>query len=158
MCFDREGGAWVPPRPGRAQLGRLLEASYALEPSRSDPDHRRFAQELRRRQKKRALVVVITDFVDLDGSEALLQILPGLAKRHAVLWVALRDPALRKNVNRSVSNTSDAYRSVVALGLQQRRAELMERLRRLGLSAVDAEPSEVSAQTIRSYLALRGRQ
>ncbi len=39
VAFDREVRAVVPPRHGRAQMGRVVEALYALEPALVESDY-----------------------------------------------------------------------------------------------------------------------
>src|SRR5262249_55221059 len=71
LGFANELCAWVPPqRAGRA-LAPILEATLALEPRREDARYRVLAEALQQRQKKRALLVVLTDFVEGASSVEL---------------------------------------------------------------------------------------
>ncbi len=158
LSFDRKVGAWVEPNKGRVQLGRMLEAVYTLQADSRDADYKLLNQEIGRRQKKRALIVVVTDFVDAEASSDLLGCVRTMARRHALLFVGLKDPRLRQWVDRQVQDVAGAYRGLTALALEQRRAELIETLSRLGVQALDAEPAAVTAQSLRAYLALRARQ
>ncbi len=155
MAFDTRVTAWVPPQPGRPQLARLLDATYALEASDADASYVRALVELRRRQKKRALVVFLTDFVDADLGSGMLESLAVLARRHVVLFIALRDPALRALADHPVQGLSDVYRAAAAMGLDEARATVVEAASARGVRALDLPPEAVTAAAVRNYLALR---
>lgn len=155
MSFDAEPGVFTRPDRGRAQIGRLMEAVFDLEPSRVDASFSSALAEVRRRQKKRALIVFLTDFVDLEASSIMLDALSILARRHAVLFVALRDPHLRSVADAPVEDLAGTYRSLAALGLEQARSEVVENLVVRGVRALDLPPDAVTSGAIQAYLALR---
>jgi uncharacterized protein (DUF58 family) len=158
MSFDRDCGAWIRPDRGRAQLGRILEAVHDLEPNAADASYHRALMELRRRQKKRALVVFLTDFVDLETSAALVDALSVLARRHVVLFVAMRDPHIREVADASIDDLGGAYRSLAAMSLEESRAEVIEGLAARGIRALDLTPESVTTGVIQAYLALRAAE
>src|SRR5260370_33349631 len=72
----------------------MVEAMLALTPHPFGPDYRVLVETLARYQSKRALVVVLTDFVEGSASRELEAWLAVLARRHCVMLVALRDRLL----------------------------------------------------------------
>lgn len=155
LSFGRAPGTFVRPDKGRAQIGRLLEAVHDLAAEPSDASFFRALAEVRQRQKKRALIVFLTDFVDRAASREMLESLAILAKKHAVLFVALRDPHIRAVADAPISELAGAYRSIAAMGLEEARAEVIELLSAQGVRALDLTPDAVSAGAISAYLALR---
>ena len=89
LSFGARVGAYLRPDKGRAQLGRLIEAAHDLQAEPGDSSFFRALAEVRLRQKKRALIVFLTDFVDREASKEMLDVLGILARKHAVLFVAL---------------------------------------------------------------------
>jgi uncharacterized protein (DUF58 family) len=158
MSFGRKPGAFVRPDKGRAQIGRLLEAVHDLSAETADPSFFRALSEVRLRQKKRALIVFLTDFVDQAASREMLEALAILAKKHAVLFVALRDPHIRALADAPISDLSGAYRSIAAMSLEEARAEVIESLSAQGVRALDLTPDAVSSGAISAYLALRSAE
>jgi uncharacterized protein (DUF58 family) len=155
MTFAAEAGAFLRPDKGRSQIGRLMESLVDVAPASHDSSYVQALGEIRRRQKKRALVVFLTDFIDLDASATLIDVLGVLARKHAILFIALRDPHIREVADRAITDLSGAYRSLAALGLERSRAEVVEHLSARGVRALDLPPSAVTAGAIRAYLALR---
>jgi uncharacterized protein (DUF58 family) len=158
LSFDREVGAWVRPDRGRAQLGRLLEAVHDLSSTSTDASYHRALMEIRRRQKKRSLVVFLTDFVDLETSAGAVDALSVLARRHVILFVALRDPHIREVSDAPIDDLAGAYRALAAMGLEESRAEVIEGLAARGIRALDLTPNAVTTGAIQAYLALRAAE
>ncbi len=107
ICLlDDHVAAWEPPREGRAQLTRLAEAVAASSATAVEPAYQEFAAMLVRRQKRRALVCIVTDVVDEDSARALARALAGLRGRHLVMVVALGDPGIARFLPSPTSSSS----------------------------------------------------
>ena len=78
------------PRKGMRTLNALMGELYGVQPTPSHADYVAAAQDLLRRQRKRALVIVITNFRDEDSAE-LGHALRLLRSRHLVLLASLRE-------------------------------------------------------------------
>ncbi len=158
LCFGGEAGAFVPPGRGRAHLGRLLEVLTAATAEPVDASWTRALEALRRRQKKRALVVFLTELADPGRSSATVEVLGLLARRHRVLYVALRDPELRALADAAPEDEAALHLGLAALALDDARGRAMAELARRGVRALDRAPDEVDAATLRAYLSLRARE
>jgi uncharacterized protein (DUF58 family) len=158
MSFDSAVGAFSRPDRGRAQIGRLMEAVYHLAPSSADASFIQVLGEVRQRQKKRALIVFLTDFVDAEASSSMVDVLAVLVRRHAILFVALRDPHARSVADAKIADLAGAYRSLAALGLERARSEVIEGLAARGVRALDLPPDGVTSGAIQAYLALRAAE
>jgi len=109
------------------------------------------------RQRRRALVVVLTDFVEVDAA-SLVAPLVLLARRHRVLLVAMRDPAyeaLAPGAPPGADAPLDLYRRVVLDELLREREAALGRLRRGGLETVDLLPEAITAEVLNRYLTIR---
>jgi uncharacterized protein (DUF58 family) len=135
-----------------------MEAVYDLSASSADASFIQALAEVRQRQKKRALIVFLTDFVDAEASSIMIDALGVLARRHAVLFVALRDPHLRAVADAKITDLASAYRSLAALGLERARSEVIEGLAARGVRALDLPPDAVTSGAIQAYLALRAAE
>lgn len=93
LVFDRALRAQITPIAHRAHLGLFVEALATVQPRPVEADYRRLTRELLARQRKRALVVVLTDFMELDEQEIVAP-MGLLARRHQIVFVALREPIL----------------------------------------------------------------
>jgi uncharacterized protein (DUF58 family) len=103
-------------------------------------------------------VVLFTDFVDVVSAELMLENVGRLAGRHRVLFVTLRDPALGELAGGEPRSLLDLHRAVVAADVERERDVVLARLRRLGVSIVDAAPAGFAPQLVQRYLEIKRRE
>jgi uncharacterized protein (DUF58 family) len=94
--FDREITAWIPPEGGQHQLSKLIERLALIQPVLLEPDYVGAVTKLVSQQTRRALVVLITDLVDVTASTEMLSALARLTPRYLPFSVTLRDPFVDK--------------------------------------------------------------
>jgi uncharacterized protein (DUF58 family) len=151
--YDAEIRRRLAPRRagGKAVVRTILDA----EPSLVDSDH-----DLAFRAVggvKRALIVVCTDLVDEAAARSLLDAVPVLARRHAVVIASVRDPDLDAALSTSPETPRDVYSAAVALDVLDGRARVIERLRHLGATVIEAPPVLLGEACVRAYLQLKSR-
>ncbi len=161
VVFDRAVVGQIAPVAHRASLGLFVDALSAVQPSPFEANYRRLTREILTRQRKRAMVIVLTDFMEVDREE-LIQPMSLLARRHEVVFVALREPILEQLEDDEPSGGMDPetkrvglYRRIVLADLLREREGRLVTLRRQGLSVLDVPPSEATASTLNRYLELR---
>jgi len=156
IAFDRELRVLVRPKSGPNCVGALIEATLDLTAHPLEPSYRVLVETLAQCQKKRALVVVLTDFVEGSASSELESYLAVLARRHCVLLVALRDRLLAELDDREPSITRDRlYRRLALQDLAVQRAAALGRIRRFGAQTLDLDPAAVTVPLLNRYLAIR---
>lgn len=154
--FDRDLTLLVKPKAGSAGVAMLVEATSSLSPSSHEPDYRVLAETLARHQRRRALVVVITDFVEGGAARDLEDYLGLLARRHCVMLVALRDRLLRELEVRDPEITRGRlFRRLALQDLAVEREATLARIARYGAQTLDLDPTDVTAPVLNRYLALR---
>jgi uncharacterized protein (DUF58 family) len=156
MAFDRELRVLVRPRSGATGAGAMVRATLALEPSTVEPNYRVLVEALARYQRRRALVVVLTDFVEGSASRGLEACLAVLARRHMVMLVALRDRLLAELDEPRPDITRDAlYRRLALQDIAAEREAGLARIARFGAQTLDLDPARVTAPVLNRYLAIR---
>ncbi|MBW2701382.1 MAG: DUF58 domain-containing protein [Deltaproteobacteria bacterium] len=158
LSFDDQVRQACPPLRGRAAFGSLSQMASRIEYSSHETNFTLGLMGLAQRQLRRALVVVMTDFVDTIAAELLVENLGRLSRRHLLLFVALRDPMLEVESEREPSGMLDLNRAVVAHRLLQEREMVIRKLRRKGILCIDAPPVHVSTQLIDHYLQVKRRE
>ena len=156
VAFDRQVRLLVRPKSGRSAVGALVSATSRLQPVGFEPDYRVLVETLARHQKKRALVVVLTDFVEGGASRGLEDYVALLARRHCVMLVALRDRMLREIDEREPAISRDRiYRRLALQDLVAEREIALARMSRFGAQVLDLDPAQVTAPVLNRYLAVR---
>jgi len=156
VAFDRQVRLLVRPKSGRSGVGALVAATSGLQPVAFEPDFRVLVETLARHQKKRALVVVLTDLVEGGASRGLEDYLALLARRHCVMLVAPRDRMLREIDEREPAISRDRiYRRLALQGLVAERETALARIARFGAQVLDLDPAQVTTPVLNRYLAVR---
>ena len=91
--FASEDPRYLAPVKGTAQLNVLLNTVYDLNSSQRSADYQAATTQLLARQKRRTLVVLVTNLRDEDDDE-LITAVKRLSKQHRVLVASLRDSVL----------------------------------------------------------------
>ena len=152
VAFDRSVRAVVPPGSQRAQLGRVTEAMYDLEPELVESDYRAaFAQTLAR-SRRRALLVLLSDLGEQAVAESLLPALPLVVRTHLVVVGGVVDPQVVAWARSTPEGAGDAYRKAAAVAALDERGRAAARLRGLGATVVDAEPGRLAPLLADTYL------
>ncbi len=142
----------------RGALQAIRDAFVPVIASSHEPDYASAFRFLAANQKKRALVVLFTDVIDVRASQALLAHVSRSAARHLVLVVALRNDAVIAAANPAAGDTSTAlYEAAAAEELLQAREAVLERMRRAGASVLDVSPTAMTAALVNRYLELKSR-
>ncbi len=149
LAFDDEIRRRV--RPGRATGTDVVRATFDLEPSERDSDY-----ELAFRTiggGKRALVVVLSDLLDEAAARALVDAVPVLTRRHAVLVASARDPDIE-----SLAAGDDPLLAIAATDLLAARSRAAAAVRSAGAEVIEAPPGTLNAACVRAYLYAKSRR
>jgi uncharacterized protein (DUF58 family) len=142
------------PRKGMHILNALMGELYGVQPTPSHSDYVAAAQDLLRRQGKRALVIVITNFRDEDGTELGLA-LKLLRQRHLVLLASVRERIVGELISQPLSSGNAALDVASAHLYEQARRDAFRRLSARDALMVDAEPERLGIELVNRYHAVK---
>jgi uncharacterized protein (DUF58 family) len=145
---------WVPRQRGPRGMNVILEQIYDLKTTLEPPDFLVAARRLMARQKRRALVIVVTNLYD-EVSEDLMAAVALLKRRHLVLVASLREDAIEALTELPVNRHSDALTVASAHEFNRARRVVHESLTSQGVLTVDVVPDELSVQLVNRYLEVK---
>ena len=145
---------WVAPQRGMAAIDTLLRASYDLQPMPVATDYLAAATDLALRQRRRALVMLVTNLRDEDiedvlGSVRLLQ------RRHLVVVASLRERDLDEALDQPVDDVRSAVRAAAAARYIAQRAAAHELLRNHRVTVLDVTCEQLPAALVEQYLSIK---
>lgn len=112
-------------------------------------DFQAAANQLLARQKRRALVVLVTNLRDED--DELLGAVKRLSAAHRVLVASLREEALDAMRQTAVQTLPEALAYCGTVNFLNERSELHERLSAHGVNVVDVRPAGLGAALVKRY-------
>ena len=158
MVFDDQLRVLVPAQRGTGALHALRTALVPVQPTLVEPDYSAAFRALALRQRKRALIVMLTDVIDARAARSLLAHLSRGASRHLAVVVALRNEALASaSALPAGGGVGPLYASAAAEELLAERATALQRMRDAGVVVLDVAPDAMAAAVVSQYLELKAR-
>lgn len=149
--FADDQPRYLAPVKGSGQLNVLLNTVYDLASSQRPADYQAAIRQLLTRQKRRALVILMTNLQDEDHGE-LTNAVQYLSRQHQVLVVSLREETLDQMRQDSVQTLPEALAYCGAVDYLNARAELNERLIAHGTPVLDVPTSKLNTELVSMYL------
>jgi len=157
LVFGRKIKAFLPPKRGAEHLDAALEALYAVEPEMIEPSYARAFEFISANSRRRALVVVITDLVDEEGSRELLSSLKLLRPRHLPLVVTIADRDLKAVVREPPENAREMFTQSFAEEIIHLREAALRLVESQGGLALDVTAAVLAPKLLETYLRVKER-
>jgi len=155
--FDAAVRHYLGPIRGPASFARIERAAAELDYHHQETNFTLGLAALNARLKRRALVILFTDFVDTITAELLIESMQRLANRHVVLFVTQRGSVLQRAVEAPPRTFASVAQAVLAHDLLRERSIVFERLERLGIHCLDVPSRGLSVALINRYLMIKQR-
>lgn len=158
LGFDERVRQWSEPAGGMHTFHRLQALSAEIDYRHVETNYTLTLAELSTRLRRRSLVVLFTDFLDTVTAELMIDNVTRLARRHLVLFVAVRDPSLETRALARPRSLGTLHQAVVAGDFARERHVVLERLRRIGAHCIDTAPAGFSMALVNRYLDIKRRE
>lgn len=155
--FDAAVRTYLAPLRGMERFVRLQRATADLAYHPEETNYTLGLAELTMRLRRRALVILFTEFVDTITAELMIESLGRMANHHVVVLVTLRDRALERALDAEPASVETVAGAVIAEHFRRDRSVVLERLSRLGLHCLDVAPGGLSVALVNRYLDIKSR-
>lgn len=147
----------LPPGRGPRHIRALLDGLSLMRAEELEADHRRAMETLALLQKRRSLVVWITDLAETATMPEVIESAMHMAQRHLVLFTVIGQPELRTTVKERPEDARQMYRQTAAMEIVHRRDLLLRTLRQQGALTLEVEPLKLSTAVVNQYLMAKDR-
>ena len=154
LCAAGAEQRWVAPQRGMAAIDTLLRASYDLQPAPVATDYLAAATDMALRQRRRALVMLVTNLRDED-IEDLLGAVRLLQRRHLVVVASLRERDLDDALDKPVEDLRGAIGVAGAARYIAQRAAAHDVLRNHRVTVLDVTCEQLPAALVEQYLTIK---
>lgn len=144
----------VAPQRGMGGIDVLLRACYDLVPRPVATDYVAIATELSLRQRRRGLVMLVTNLRDEDIDDVLAAVRM-LQQRHMVVVASLREESLDAALAGPVHDLRDAIRAGAAARYLEQRAAAHAALRKHHVTVLEVTCAELPGALVERYLAIK---
>ena len=147
----------LPPGAGPAHLRLLIDLLSATRSEAAEGDPLLAVARLKQLQRRRGLVVWITELPDTAGRPELVTAATALARLHLVVLVLLKHPELDALASALPTTPQAMFHAAAATEMLERRRETVARLERSGILIVEADAEELGIRAVSEYLEVKSR-
>ena len=145
---------WLPPMKGSHAMPVLLNHLYDYQTTPAPSDFAGAVEQLMTRQRRRSLVIFLTNLRGEDGKE-LLPAMQVLNSRHLVLLASMREGAVQDAYSEPVGSFASALRYLAADRHVQERREILAGLGASGILTLDATAKDLPVALANSYFDIK---
>jgi uncharacterized protein (DUF58 family) len=157
LAYGRRLQHRLAPGRGRNQLRPIVEALAQAQEETSEADHLQAAAALMAVQKRRSLVVWLTDLAETAMTPDVVEGASQLMPPHLLLFVVIGQPDLAQRAAGRPLNPTEMYATTAAHEVMYRRELLLARLRERGAFALEVSAGKLSPTVVNSYLEVKQR-
>jgi uncharacterized protein (DUF58 family) len=158
LVFSDRVHRFVPAGGGPAHYDACREALYAEQVRAASPDFDELATAVARRIRRRALLLVLTDFGEARIAEGFERAAATIAQRHLVMAFQFARETAAPIFARTVEEDADVLDRLAGHLAWQRSEELRMQLARIGVSLAPVASRQPVAEITARYLEVKTRQ
>ena len=157
LAYGRNIQQQLLPSSGTLHLRRIVDALSQVHSERSEADHVLASIRLRQLQRRRGLVLWITEMTEAAGRPEIVTAVTDLVRRHLVVLVLLQHPELEALAGDAPEKVRTMYAGAAAQEMLERRRLTLAQLRAQGVLVVETTASSVAADAITRYLEVKAQ-
>ncbi len=158
IAFDSTVRSYLAPTRAPGTIGTIRDALTSVTATMTEPDYAAAFRTLTERNRRRSLIVLFTDVIDVRSSRAVIALSARSSERHLPLVVALRNEQLvTASIPSPGATNEQTYESAAAEELLSAREEALQIMRQTGVAVIDTAPAGMTAALINRYLEIKER-
>jgi uncharacterized protein (DUF58 family) len=157
IAYGRAIRQQLPAAKGSAHLRQLIEQLALIHEEVSEADHLHMAGRLLTDQKRRSLIVWLTDLAETAMTPEVIEAASMMMPKHLVLLVVIGQPDLGELAAKRPESETEMYQVAAAQEMVHRREVLLARLRERGALALEVNFGAISPALVNSYLQIKER-
>lgn len=157
LAYGRGIQQRILPGRGGSHLRQILEQLVDVREETAEADHVRAVSTLLTTQKRRSLIVWLTDLAETAITPEVIEAAMQLSPRHLVLFAVIGQPDLAAAATAEPVNAAAMYQAAAAHEMIHRRETLLARMRERGVLTIEVDSAALSSAIINSYLEIKQR-
>lgn len=141
---------WCPPQKHKSMIKHLVDHCFDIQAGLVHSDYLLSAQRILELQKRRALIMILTNTRDEDN-EDLQKAIVLLRKRHLVVIADLQESFFQDKQTQLCENHDDAMSFLTSTDYLNRRQEMQKSLVGLGAIYLDCTAKDLPGQLLSAY-------
>lgn len=145
---------WLPPVKGEHSMTTILNHVYDYQSTAAPSDFGLAVEQFMVKQRRRSMVVLLTNLRGEDGKE-LLPALQVLRQKHFVVVASLRESSVKEVLDRSVHDKQQAFKYLAVQQYLRERSEIVSVLRSMGVLTIESEADQLPVTLANAYMDIK---
>jgi uncharacterized protein (DUF58 family) len=157
LVYGRAIQQQLLPAAGAGALRMMIDSLSQARVEGAEADHLRAAARLGQMQRRRSLVLWITEMADSARRPDIADAAADLARRHLVLLLVLNHREIYATAGREPQTPLQMFESAAAQEVIERRRLVLAGLRSKGVLVAETTPGALRTDAINEYLEVKAR-
>lgn len=157
ICFNKKVSKILPPSRNSGHIDKIMNTLYNINTEFNESDYGNLYLNLKKHVSHRSLLMLYTNFEDLNSMHRQLRYLKAIAKSHVLVVVIFINTTLDDIINNPASNTYDFYLKSVCEKYSLEKRIIIKELEKHGINTVFTKPKNLSISTVNKYLEIKSR-
>ena len=157
LAYGRRLQHRVAPGRGPRHLREIVEALAVVRADAVEADHGAAAAAVLAAQKRRSLIVWLTDVAETAGVPDVIEHALRMSPAHVVIFAVMRQPEVAALAETAPASAAAMFRVMSAQETLGRREALLHGLRQHGALVVEVSPQDLSGGIVDRYLEVKER-
>jgi uncharacterized protein (DUF58 family) len=154
-AFDERPRLWTGALSGLGAFQALQRLASRIDYTTGETNYTLGLAQLGAHLRRRALVVIFTEFTDSTTAELMVETVGRLLRTHLVLFVACRDEELDGLERAPIDQAADVTKAVLAGTLAGERQLVIGRLRRMGVEVLETDIKGLGPALLARYAEIK---
>ncbi|TWP30344.1 DUF58 domain-containing protein [Apibacter muscae] len=157
FTFSRKIENKIVAERRKSQMELILNTLYNIRTDFAESDFGRLYGNIKRTINQRSLILLFTNFENMDSMQRQLPYLKAIAKNHLLIVIFFKNVELKKLIHQPAKNTREIYQKVIAEKFAFDKELIVKELKKNGIQSILTEPEKLTINTINKYLELKAR-
>jgi uncharacterized protein (DUF58 family) len=157
LAYGRAIQQRILPGRGGAHLRLIMEQLTDIREESAEADHLRAVGALMSLQKRRSLVIWLTDLAETSMTPEVVDAAMLLIPPHLLLFAVIGQPDLSRTALLYPKDAEAMYQAAAAQEVMHRRELLLARMHERGVLALDVNYAALTTTLVNSYLEIKQR-
>jgi uncharacterized protein (DUF58 family) len=140
-----------------SQMQQILENLYNVKTDYFETDFSRLYVDVKKNITHRSLLLMYTNFENLDGLNRQLPYLKAIAKSHLLVVVFFDNTELNTFISKNAQTIQEVYDKIIAEKFAFEKRLIVNELKKYGIFSLLTQPENLTLDVINKYLEVKSR-
>jgi uncharacterized protein (DUF58 family) len=157
LYFNKVVEKILPADKSMGHVPKILNLLFNLKTVFSESNFEKLYADVKFRISHRSLLLLYTNFEDMNSLKRQLPYLKGLSKNNVLVVIFFKNSELENVISEKATHEMDYYYKAVAEKLSFQKKLMVKELNKHGIQSVLTDPKDLTINTIDKYLEVKAR-